>query len=111
MGSIARVPVLGYAVLEELLRDLRGSRVRKLGAVSSGGEPPDRLACGDDPVALFLGSEAFGLDEATRGAMDALVTIPMASRVDSYSVNAAAAVILYELRRGRPDGSSAATDW
>jgi tRNA G18 (ribose-2'-O)-methylase SpoU len=28
---------------------------------------------------------------------DLLATIPMASEVDSYSVNAAAAVILYEL--------------
>jgi tRNA G18 (ribose-2'-O)-methylase SpoU len=31
--------------------------------------------------------------------MDALATVPMAPGVDSFSVNAAAAVILYEIRR------------
>jgi tRNA G18 (ribose-2'-O)-methylase SpoU len=32
-------------------------------------------------------------------AVDARVTVPMAAGVDSFSVNAAAAVILYEIRR------------
>jgi len=49
--------------------------------------------------ALVVGGEAFGLSAPVRGLMDALGTIPMADQVDSFSVNAAASIALYEWRR------------
>jgi TrmH family RNA methyltransferase len=51
------------------------------------------------PTAIVLGSEAAGLSSTEAALLDERVTIPMASGVDSLSVNAAAAVLLYELGR------------
>ena len=48
----------------------------------------------DGPYALVLGSEAHGLAPAR---YDAELRIPMPPGVDSYSVNAAAAILLYAL--------------
>jgi len=48
---------------------------------------------------VLMGNEAEGLPAAIAAAVDANVTIPMAAGVDSYSVNAAAAIVLYHLRQ------------
>jgi len=50
-------------------------------------------------VAALIGPEAFGLPGAAVSAVDRLVTIPMSADADSFSVNAAAAILLYQLRR------------
>jgi tRNA G18 (ribose-2'-O)-methylase SpoU len=46
-------------------------------------------------MALFVGNEGKGISPALRGALDQLVAIPMGASIDSFSVNAATAVILY----------------
>jgi tRNA G18 (ribose-2'-O)-methylase SpoU len=46
-----------------------------------------------------MGSEYFGLPDELLNQLDELVTIPMISGIDSFSVNAAAAIVLYELQR------------
>ena len=98
MGSVFRMPVLEWPDLASLAEQLRAHGVRSLGAVTDNGTPLPDLEHRDRPLAIVLGSEAFGLDEAERRLLDELVTIPMAEDVDSFSVNAAAAVLLYELR-------------
>ncbi len=50
-------------------------------------------------IALVLGSEAFGLDARIAARMDRRVTIPMPAGVDSFSINAAAALLAYSLLR------------
>jgi TrmH family RNA methyltransferase len=84
--------VLRLAVARGSWEDLAG--LRGYGAAASGGEPYDRA---DLPAAglLAFGSEAHGL----RGNELHLVTIPMASGVDSLNVAAAAAILLFEVRR------------
>lgn len=99
MGSLFKLPVLRRAAVGPLLEELAGLGVTRLGAVATGGTPAHRTATGRPAVALFLGSEAFGLPSHVAGSMDSWLTIPMASGIDSYSVNAAAAILLYELRR------------
>ena len=47
------------------------------------------------PVVLVLGSEGRGLRPRVAGACDALVSIPLRGRIESLSVSAAAAVLLY----------------
>ena len=49
-------------------------------------------------LAICVGSEAFGLGDDLVKRMDRAVSIPMADDVDSYSVHAAAAILLYALR-------------
>ena len=46
-------------------------------------------------VVLVLGSEGRGLRPRVAAACDAIVSIPMRGRIDSLSVSAAAAVLLY----------------
>jgi tRNA G18 (ribose-2'-O)-methylase SpoU len=55
-------------------------------------DPPERLA-------LVLGTEGDGLARRTLGAVDLVVTIPMAGGVDSLNVAAAGAVAAWALRR------------
>jgi 23S rRNA (guanosine2251-2'-O)-methyltransferase len=52
-------------------------------------------------VVLVLGSEGRGLRPRVAGACDALVRIPLRGRIESLSVGAAAAVLLYSAGRGR----------
>ncbi len=99
MGSLFRLPVLLADAVDPLLTRLGSIGVTTVGAISSGGTPLPRLRLSSDAVAVCVGSESTGLPEPIRGRLDALVTIPMGAEIDSYSVNAAAAVILYELRR------------
>jgi len=99
MGSVFKLPILLYRKLDGFLNDLRPFACRTVGAVSTGGTPLPDARFGDRAVAVLMGSEAFGLSPGTTAAVDARITVPMAPGVDSFSVNAAAAVILYEIRR------------
>jgi len=56
-----------------------------------------RLAERRVPTALLLGAEGPGLSEAALGAVDAMVTIPMAEGVDSLNVATTAAVAFERL--------------
>ena len=73
-------------------RDLEG--LEAYGAASSGGTPLSEARVEKAGI-VVLGSEAHGL---SRQDMK-LVTIPLSDRVESLNVAAAAAVILFEIRR------------
>ena len=53
------------------------------------------------PVAVVMGSEAWGLSETWLAAADVRVRIPMAGQVDSLNLSAATALVLYEVVRQR----------
>jgi TrmH family RNA methyltransferase len=103
MGSLFRIPIFRYDDSVQAIRALKVSGIRCIGAVSRGGPllPQAGLGRGGARTALFLGSEAGGLPGEVVEVMDGTVTIPMAENVDSFSVNAAAAILLYELFRGQ----------
>ena len=101
MGSIFRLPVVRYSGFREAVTGLAALRFRTVGAVARGGTPLPEVRIGAQRVALVVGSEAFGLSEAEAGLLDRRVTIPMAGEIDSYSVNAAAAILLYAISRLR----------
>lgn len=100
MGSLFRLPLSHFARPEGLLSELGRLGFHRVAAVSRGGAPPSRAGLSAHRLALFVGSEAFGLPGELLDRMDQTATIAMASSVDSYSVNAAAAVLLYEASRG-----------
>jgi TrmH family RNA methyltransferase len=105
MGSLFKLPIARYERIESLLGELRGMNALTIGAVSSGGARPFDQPVEERVVAVFLGSEAFGLPDTLVGGLDRLVTVPMASGVDSFSVNAVAAVLLYEIHRQAAQGA------
>jgi TrmH family RNA methyltransferase len=98
-GSIFRLPVLA-SELPALLEVLDAHGVRKLGTSPRGAQTPDRVPW-DGPVALFLGREGGGLGDDVVAALDGTVRIPMRAGVESLSVGAAAAVLLFEAARRR----------
>lgn len=104
-GSITRVPVVTGVTLGEVAAACRGAGQRVVGLDQTAREPVFTLEGDHTPVALVLGSEAHGLDAAARGALDALVAVPLYGRAESLNVAAAAAVAVYAAARGRHAGS------
>ena len=51
------------------------------------------------PVALVLGSEGNGVSQLVKKTCDAIVSIPMYGKVNSFNVSTAAAVILAEVSK------------
>ncbi len=101
MGSVFKLPVATFDTAETWLEELTAAGVQTIGLAAQGGEPLPRFIPPAAPLALCLGNEAQGLDPALAARLDYRVTIPMQAGVDSYSVNVAAALALYELQRRR----------
>ena len=101
-GSIFRLPIVRYATAAALPADLRRCGVTAVATAATGGVPLPALPPPSGPLAVLMGNEAEGLPPEVAAAVDVCVTIPMPPGVDSYSVNAAAAIVLYEVRRSRP---------
>ena len=100
-GALEWLPVARVANLPRALRDLKQAGFWVFGADPSGGEDlfglPERTLRGDR--VLVLGAEGRGLRRAVLGELDHRVRIPLAGRVSSLNVSAAAAVVLFEWRR------------
>ncbi|GAB4271517.1 MAG: RNA methyltransferase [Candidatus Promineifilaceae bacterium] len=102
MGSLFKMPVAQYEELADLLADCQQMSIGTMGTVSNGGMALIKADFGRG-TAVFMGNEYHGLDSAIISQLNQKITIPMKPGVDSYSVNAAAAIILYEARRGNGD--------
>lgn len=93
---VTRVPNLGRA-----LKELKSRGFWVFGGDPEGPEElyglSDRVLAGDR--VLLLGAEGRGLRPGVRALIDHRVRIPMAGRVASLNVSAAAAVMLFELGR------------
>lgn len=96
-GSIFKLPVIAYDTATGLLADLHQHGVIAAAAASAGGTPLPEITWPTGPIAVLMGNEAEGLLPAIAAAVDYQVTIPMAAGVDSYSVNAAAAILMYAI--------------
>ncbi len=107
MGSFLRLPILEPASLELALDELAAAGARCFAASASpdAGEVVSELQrartelARPAAVALIVGSEAHGLDAEQVERIGNALRIDMPSGVDSLSVNAAAAILLHELRR------------
>ena len=106
MGSIFRLPC-ARTEDDRLPSVLRARAWKLVGTDAAASVPHDGLdLCG--PIALFFGREGSGLPADLGSQLDVTVRIAMHPGVNSLSVGAAAAVLLYEASRqrrhaGRPD--------
>ena len=100
MGSTLRLPVVAGMSPASVLTCLKNSGIRCIAAVPRGGEAPDAIDW-RGKVALIVGGEGAGLSDEVTGNCDALVSIPMAARVESLNVAAAGAVLIYAAKRQR----------
>jgi TrmH family RNA methyltransferase len=98
MGSLFALPILDCPDAEEgWLSSLKESGFETVASVCRDAEPLNDIKRVAPRTALVMGSEAFGLPDELAARMDRRVTIPMPGGVDSYSINAATAVLAYTL--------------
>jgi TrmH family RNA methyltransferase len=98
MGSLFAVPVVAVAEQPELLDWARANGVRLV--AMSGAGIDDLWSAGlPRPLAILLGNEGAGLPDTLLAAAAQRVRIPMSGTAESLNVAAAAAVVLYELKR------------
>ena len=102
MGSTLRLPVVGGMSTASVLTCLKTGGIRSIAAVPRGGEDPDAIDW-RGKVAVILGGEGAGLADDVTSNCDALVSIPMAARVESLNVATAGAILVYAARRARHD--------
>lgn len=101
MGAIYRMTAV-EAGIGEALEKFKSSRFKVYGAEARGAVAYED-ADWNVPLALFLGGEGAGLPDEVASGLDARVGIPMAPGVESLSVNAAAAVLLFAAARARSE--------
>lgn len=99
MGSLFKTAVCHYPNAASLLSDLRQLGIETVGAAAGDGIPLPLATFSERGTAVFMGNEYHGLPTDLLRQLDRRLTIPMAAGVDSLSVNAATAVILYEITR------------
>ena len=101
LGSLFKLPIARRASSDGLIDELRGRGIHSLATVARGGAALDRAIWPRGGLALMVGNEGQGLSERLRDAADGRVTIDLSQAADSFCVNAAAAVCLYEVQRRR----------
>jgi RNA methyltransferase, TrmH family len=101
LGSSFKLPMARLAASEALLPTLEKRGVFSLATVARDGEALDRAVWPRGNLALLVGNEGQGLPARLRDAADQRITIDLSSAADSFCVNAAAAVCLYEVQRRR----------
>lgn len=102
-GSLWHLPVVSGPTVVETVAAVRAAGLTVLAATGAPGaqDLDDLLDRGElsAPTAWLLGNEAAGLSAVALSLADRAVRIPMAERVESLNVAAAAAVCLYASRR------------
>jgi RNA methyltransferase, TrmH family len=99
LGSLFKLPLVRLTSSDGLLAALRAHGVHSLATVARDGVALDRAVWPRGSLALLVGNEGQGLPERLRDGADGRVTIDLSSAADSFCVNAAAAVCLYEVQR------------
>lgn len=98
MGGVFALPILRYETYAELAAELEANDVQTVATVPVGGVPLGEVEFGGK-TAVLMGNEARGLQEEVLETAVVQTTIPMSSRLESFSVNVAAGILLYEAGR------------
>lgn len=99
-GASLALPIGRFSSGEipDVLKRAKGAGTRLLGTVVEGGVPYWSQDW-QGPILLMLGNEGSGLGRELLAQVDALLTIPLGSGVESLNVAVAAAPLLLERRR------------
>ena len=104
-GAAARLPVAHATNLVRTLKDYQDAGCQVVGLAASGDLTlPDLLADPDlaaGPLVVVVGSEGDGLSRLVGETCDRLLSIPMASSVESLNAGVAASIALYALAQHR----------
>ncbi|MGI9184935.1 MAG: 23S rRNA (guanosine(2251)-2'-O)-methyltransferase RlmB [Solirubrobacteraceae bacterium] len=99
-GAAEHLPIAKIRNLADFLASAKRAGLWCYGAEAAAQTSYRQIDFGG-PTVLVLGSEGRGLRPRVAGACDALVSIPLGGRIDSLSVSAAAAVLIYAAAANR----------
>ena len=99
MGSLFKMPICHFATAADFLAVCQQQQIATAATVATGGTPLPQANLPAKRLAVLLGNEYWGLPEELLTAVTHRLTIPMSDGIDSFSVNAAAAIVLYEIKR------------
>ncbi len=103
-GAAARIPVAQAVNLVRQLKAYQDAGCMVVGLAADGDATlPDAIASGwaDGPLVIVVGSEGKGLSRLVADTCDQLVSIPMASSLESLNAGVAASVALYAVAQAR----------
>ena len=100
-GAAARLPVSMATNLNRALEQATKMGFTIVGLAGEGDVPVTGTPGTDGPLVLVIGSEDEGLARLVREHCDALISIPIASAVESLNASVAAAIALYEVSQLR----------
>lgn len=100
-GTATRMPIARATNLTRTLRDCAAAGFTVVGLDAEGDVSLDDLTAATDPLVLVVGAEGKGLSRLVRETCDLVVSIPMASAVESLNASVAAGVVLAEVARRR----------
>ncbi len=97
-GAVEHIPIARVRNLTDFLGDAKRAGRWCYGADGGARTAYDAVDYGESAV-IVLGAEGRGLRPRVAASCDALVAIPLRGRIESLSVSAAAAVLLYAASR------------
>jgi 23S rRNA (guanosine2251-2'-O)-methyltransferase len=100
-GAAARVPVSQVVNLTRAIKSAQKAGFTAIGLDADGETDLYQLEAAVGPLLVVVGSEGRGLSRLVGETCDLLVSIPMASDVESLNASVAAAVTLAEVSRRR----------
>jgi 23S rRNA (guanosine2251-2'-O)-methyltransferase len=100
-GALEMVPYVEVVNIARALDTLAQEGFWRIALTGDGAQPLTRVIPEGD-VALVLGSEGEGIRRLVKERCEATAFIPIAREMESLNVSNAAAIALYELRRGTP---------
>ncbi|MGZ4428702.1 MAG: 23S rRNA (guanosine(2251)-2'-O)-methyltransferase RlmB [Nocardioidaceae bacterium] len=100
-GAAARVPVAQATNLTRQLKAYQEAGCMVIGLAADGDVSLPDLDLADGPLVVVVGSEGKGLSRLVAETCDQLVSIPMASSLESLNAGVAASVALYAISQSR----------
>ena len=100
-GAAARVPVAQVVNLTRQLKAYQQAGCMVIGLAADGEVSLTDLDLADGPLVIVVGSEGKGLSRLVADTCDQLVSIPMASSLESLNAGVAAGITLYAVARER----------
>ena len=103
-GAAVRVPVSQAGNLNTTLKEFKALGIFVLGLDGGGDRTLTGLPLATEPVCLVVGSEGKGLSRLVRENCDQIVSIPIASDMESLNASMAVGISLYEIAVQRGGG-------
>lgn len=100
-GAAARVPVGQVTNLNSALAEYKKTGIFTIGLDGDGEQSLPGLPLATEPLCVVVGSEGTGLSRLVSENVDQIVSIPIASELESLNASLAAGIALYEIARLR----------